>query len=381
MRLAVYTDYTYHRLDGNVYAERAFALFIDELAERTGGLTLTGRLDPKPKAARYLLTDKVDFVPMPYYKTITRPLPALRALLASMRVFWRLLDDVDAVWLLGPNPLALGYALQAKLRRRTVVLGVRQNTREYLLSRHPTKRWIQLAGGALEQAWKWMSRRTPIVVVGPQVAETYARAGRLLDVAISLVRDADIDGERPRDYSGEIELLSVGRIDSDKNPLMLADVLARLNAGERRWTLTVCGEGPLQAPLAQRLEELGVADRANLRGYLPLDGGLFEAYRGADVLLHVSWTEGLPQILFEAFAAGLPVVATDVGGTRAAVGDATELVPAGEIEAAAAAVERVVADAERRVQMVATGLAYAREHTLEAETGRVADFIAAAAAR
>ena len=380
MRLAVYTDYTYHRLDGKVYAERAFALFVDELAERTGGLTLTGRLDPKPKSARYLLTDKVKFVPMPYYKTITRPLAASRELLASLRVFWRLLDDVNAVWLLGPNPLALGYALQAKLRGRTVVLGVRQNTRDYLLSRHPHKRWIHVAGALLERAWMRMARRTPIVVVGPEVAQQYSGAGKLLDVAISLVREADIDGaERTRDYDGEIELLSVTRVDADKNPLMLADVLARLNASHPRWRLTVCGEGPMLEPLAQRLEQLGVAERANLRGYVPLDGGLFEAYRTAHVLLHLSWTEGLPQILFEAFAAGLPPVMTDVGGTRAAVGDAVELVPPGDVDAAVAAIERVVGDAPTRAERAALGLAHAHAHTLEAETGRVADFIAAAA--
>ena len=53
-----------------------------------------------------------------------------------------------------------------------------------------------------------------------------------------------------------------------------------------------------------------MAERVDLRGYLPLDGGLLDLYRGADALLHVSWTEGVPQVLLEAFAAGLPVVAT-----------------------------------------------------------------------
>ena len=54
---------------------------------------------------------------------------------------------------------------------------------------------------------------------------------------------------------------------------------------------------------------------------MPLRDGLLALYRSAHVLLHVSWTEGLPQVLFEAFAAGLPVVATDVGGVAEAAGD------------------------------------------------------------
>lgn len=376
MRLAVYTDYTYKQHDGAVYAERAFALYLDALGDRVERLTLVGRLDPRPGHGRYRLRDGVAFVGLPFYETITRPFAAARQMLASVRRFWRVLDDVDAVWLLGPNPLAMAFALQARLRRRAVVLGVRQDTGAYLRTRHPARRWIWAVGAVLDGAWRLLARRTPVVVVGPELAAQYRRCRHVLPVAISLVREADVDGaERAHDYSGEIELLSVGRLETEKNPLLLAEILAALNEREPRWRLTVCGEGPLQEQLAQRLEELGVADRARLLGYVPLDGGLFEAYRSCQVLLHVSWTEGLPQILFEAFAAGLPVVATDVGGIRAAVEEATELIPAGDADAAVAALERVVGDAPRRAELVAAGLAQAREHTLEAETARVASFI------
>ena len=79
-----------------------------------------------------------------------------------------------------------------------------------------------------------------------------------------------------------------------------------------------------------RLRELGVAEHAELLGYVPIDGGLLELYRSSHAFLHVSWTEGLPQTLFEAFAAGLPVVATAVGGVPAAVGDAALLVEPGD---------------------------------------------------
>ncbi|MGB2710101.1 MAG: glycosyltransferase family 4 protein [Conexibacter sp.] len=381
MRLAVYTDYTYRRQDGVVYAERAFALFLDALAGAPGiaQLALAGRLEPQPGTGRYPLTDAVDFVALPFYETILRPHQAARQLLASLRRFWRVLDDVDAVWLLGPNPLALLFACQALVRRRTLVLGVRQDTRAYLRTRHPRRRWIWAIGDALEGAWRLLARRVPVVVVGPELAAQYARAPRLLPVAISLVRERDLAEPPPaRAYEGEITLLSVGRLETEKNPLLMADILARLNAAAPRWRLTVCGEGPLQEALAQRLAELGVAERADLRGYVAQDDGLAEAYRSHHLLLHVSWTEGLPQILFEAFAAGLPVVATDVGGIRAAVGEATALIPAGDADAAAEALERIADDPARRAELVAAGLAQAREHTLEAETGRVARFVAEA---
>ena len=108
---------------------------------------------------------------------------------------------------------------------------------------------------------------------------------------------------------------------------------------------------------------------------MPFDGGLVERYRDAHVLLHSSLTEGLPQVLLEAFAAGLPVVASDVGGIAEAVGPAVSLVPAGDPAAAAAAVEEIVADPKRRATLIGAGLEYIGEHTIEIETARVARFL------
>ena len=103
---------------------------------------------------------------------------------------------------------------------------------------------------------------------------------------------------------------------------------------------------------------------------------LAELYRSSHALLHVSWTEGLPQVLFEAFAAGLPVVATEVGGVPAAVGDAALLVPPGDAEAPARALDRIATDPALRERLTEAGLARVREHTLEAEARRVAEFLA-----
>jgi glycosyltransferase involved in cell wall biosynthesis len=111
-----------------------------------------------------------------------------------------------------------------------------------------------------------------------------------------------------------------------------------------------------------------------------IDGGLAELYRKSDLFLHVSWTEGLPQVLFEAFAAGIPVVATSVGGVPEAATGAAELVPPGDAQAVAEAIRRLADDGRRRAGLVAEGSARAREHTIEAESRRVARFLAGEAA-
>jgi glycosyltransferase involved in cell wall biosynthesis len=198
----------------------------------------------------------------------------------------------------------------------------------------------------------------------------------VLELSVSLIAESDLaspDAVASRSYDGELRALSVGRLEQEKNPLLLADVLAAL---PEPWRLVVCGEGPLAGALENRLRQLEVAKRAELRGYVPIDGGLLDVYRSSHAFLHVSWTEGLPQVLFEAFAGRLPVVATDVGGVASAVGDAALLIPPGDAHAAAAALERLAANAELRARLIEAGFELVRRRTLEAECDRVAAFLA-----
>jgi glycosyltransferase involved in cell wall biosynthesis len=217
-----------------------------------------------------------------------------------------------------------------------------------------------------------------VVVVGSAMEHRYRRAPRLLSLCVSLVPEREIApaDDEARDWDGEWRVLSVGRLDAEKNPVLLADVFARLAREEPRWRLVVCGEGPLRSDLEARLQALDVRERAELLGYVPLDGRLLELYRSSHLLLHCSWTEGVPQVLYEAFAQRLPVVATDVGGVREAAQGAALLVAPGDAEAPARALARLADDGALRTRLVAAGVERAREHSLEAGTQRVAAFLA-----
>jgi glycosyltransferase involved in cell wall biosynthesis len=77
------------------------------------------------------------------------------------------------------------------------------------------------------------ARRVPATVVGEANAAAYASPrGRVLAMAPTLTRAADVVAAAPeRDWSGTIELLTVGRVDAEKNPFLLVDAIAEL---ERR---------------------------------------------------------------------------------------------------------------------------------------------------
>ena len=379
MRVAVYTDQRYWRTaDGTVHTARAFVGFLGEVARHVDDLVLVGRLDERPGSPAEPVPAGVRFAALPHYEDAADPRALARAFSGSLRRFWRLLEHVDVVWVLGPYPLAVAFAVAARLRRRKVVLGVRQDLPAYIRARRPGRRGALAAALALEAVWRALARGASVVVVGPGLARNYRAAKRVLPIFVSLVHDADVAAlPAARAEGGERRLLAVGRLDPEKNPLLLADVLARLNADAPRWRLVVCGDGALREALAARLAETGQAEHAELRGHVPAGAGLWKLYRDSDAFLHVALTEGFPQVLLEAFAAALPVVATDVGGVREGAGAAAELVPAADAGAAVAALERLAADEPRRRARVEAGLELARRHTAGAEAARVAAFLIA----
>jgi glycosyltransferase involved in cell wall biosynthesis len=378
VRLLVYGDYSYHLDGGRLSAECSFALFADRLKREFDRLVLIGRLSPSAERTPYACGEGVDFVPLPFYESLAKPGAVIRAAGGSLTRFWRALDDVDVVWLLGPHPLAVAFALLALLRRRRVVLGVRQDLPAYVRSRRPGRRLMRAAALALEASYRILARRLGAIVVGPELARRYRNARELLEITVSLVDDDDVvapEDALARPYDGELRLISVGRLDPEKNPLLIAEVFRRLADGGLPWRLLVCGDGALRDALGERLRELGVEGRAELPGYVPYGPRLVELYRGSHALLHTSWTEGLPQVLVEGFAAGVPVVATDVGGIRDSVGPAARLVPPGDAEAAADELRAIATDPELRRRLIEAGHAYALPRTASAEVGRVAAFL------
>jgi glycosyltransferase involved in cell wall biosynthesis len=118
-----------------------------------------------------------------------------------------------------------------------------------------------------------------------------------------------------------------------------------------------------------------------LRGEVANGPELWRLYRAGHVFLHVSLTEGLPQVLCEAQAAGVPIVATAVGGVAEALGGGAAglLVPPRDAVSAAAAVQRIADEPSLRRRLVAAALAAAERETLEDQLDRVAQFLRTAA--
>ena len=145
-------------------------------------------------------------------------------------------------------------------------------------------------------------------------------------------------------------LLSVARLVPDKDHDTLLQAFSQLSRYHKGAELWLVGNGPRRQVLEQRVRDLSIAGQVK---FLPGEQVLRPLYHQADLFVLSSMAEALPNVILEAMAAGLPVVATQVGGVpEAVVPEATGLlVSPRDVIGLAAALGRLLDDPEARRSM------------------------------
>ncbi len=169
------------------------------------------------------------------------------------------------------------------------------------------------------------------------------------------------DPARPAPADGApVRLLAVGRLVGQKGFDLLFDALAQ--PGLERAELDLVGDGEWRGSLQAQAARLGLSGRIRFRGWLDR-GDLATVYREADLFVLSSRDEGMPNVVLEAMASGLPVVSTAVAGARDLVTDGRTglLVPVEDSGALAVALRRLVGDAAERAAFGAQGRAGVEE--------------------
>ncbi|MBS1868210.1 MAG: glycosyltransferase [Actinobacteria bacterium] len=227
-----------------------------------------------------------------------------------------------------------------------------------------------------------------IVAPSQEVADAFGRAFRIPGKRLRVIPNAPA---APRPAAGfdpatlRAELLGdragplvvcVARLQREKGIGELAEAAAALRARLPGLVVAVAGAGPEREPLERQAAELGLEGTLRLLGRR---GDVGELLAAADAFCLPSWHEGLPLSLLEALDAGLPCVATAVGGVPELLGgdEAGLLVPARDAGALADALARVLTDVELAQRLARAGRALVeREHALGAVARRHAELYA-----
>lgn len=171
------------------------------------------------------------------------------------------------------------------------------------MARH--RRWFR------RSSFRWaLSKAQLVLVIAPsQAAELVgidARlGGRIRFVHNPYVEEGMIRAASRRRPAEPPVILSIGRLSEQKNHELLLRASAQL--GDRPWRLRICGTGPEEARLRVVADELGIAGRLELPGYV---GDPVPEYQAATVMVLPSRWEGVPATVLEAISCGCPVVAT-----------------------------------------------------------------------
>jgi glycosyltransferase involved in cell wall biosynthesis len=163
------------------------------------------------------------------------------------------------------------------------------------------------------------------------------------------------------DKSAAIRIGFLGRLTAQKNAGLLMAAFASAFPDQPAVSLTIAGTGPQEAALREQAIQLGIANRITW-----LNGAGENAMQGFDIFALPSSYEGMPYVLLEALAAGLPIIGTAVGGVRSVIEHGKEglIVQPGDTAQFALALRTLVADRPLRERCSQFARAKAAKFTL-----------------
>lgn len=139
---------------------------------------------------------------------------------------------------------------------------------------------------------------------------------RIQRISQIILNPLNIDGLPTRKASEiEKELVTVGRLDSQKNQRLLIEAFSKSKFCQAGYLLNIYGDGPLRDDLEKQVIDLGLKEQVILKGN---QKDVLEKIKNASLFVFTSNYEGLPNALIEAMCIGLPCISTDCspGGAR-----------------------------------------------------------------
>ncbi len=292
---------------------------------------------------------------------------------ANWPVIRRAVAGADLLWIKAPASNALLGRLAARRSHRPWFAWIAGSARAVVRGQHRRGLSGILAAGA---AIGYDGVSAVLERTGPTI--------RLDDAMFSsVVTMADVEATRARllDHNPAtdrpLRLAWAGRIVPDKGLDDLVAALAILRGEGLVATLDVIGDGPYAERLTDAPATRSLDGAVRWTGFVSDHVRYFELLREADVFVLPSRAEGVPKVVVEAMAAGLPVVASNVGAIPRLLegGRLGRLVPANDPRSLADAVRRLAGDDDGRRRLRDAGLEFASSHTADAQAHRLVGWL------
>jgi glycosyltransferase involved in cell wall biosynthesis/predicted metal-dependent phosphoesterase TrpH len=302
---------------------------------------------------------------IPFYEGMTLGVPGLPDLVETLAE-----GSYDLVHVTAPGPAGIAATLMSRITGVPLLASYHTEIATYagMRSEDSTLEALTRAGlGAFYTA--------PSAVLSPSPSADASVAALGADPARigRWERGVDLDRFDPakadRDaFPGEIKVLYSGRLTREKGVDLLAETFLRAHAADPRLHLLLAGGGPEEAELRERLGE-----RATFLGWLSGED-LPRAYASADAFLFCSSTDTYGQVILEASASGLPIVAVAEGGPAALIENRhTGLLCRPDADHLAGMLLQLASSPRLRQQLGAAGARAARERSWERSMAQLAN--------
>lgn len=378
--------------DGALWeSEGSFARYVDSLAPYFDRVVLCVPVFDQPSAAETRVgkppdsgsrvrSTNVSLAPLPYFPGPRQFYPMLPSIHGRLRAW---VEQCDVVHLRVPTPAAIFAFRIARAQGKPVfllVVGDYAALLPHLGYRGIKKALFGAYVGFEEWALRHMTTRALTFTNGAALRDKHeAQGARVIETKTTTLSDHDIADRADTCAGPAIRLLTVSRIDPRKGLRALPTLVASLVAAGTNVTADIVGPtigliGDSERDSIQAdAEAAGVGDRVRLPGPIALDR-LMPLYRDYDIfVLPTRPGEGIPRVLLEAMAAGLPIVTTRVSGITSLITDDENglLVHDASPEQLTKAVKKLIDSPSLRQRLIAGGYATARAHTLERQAAHI----------
>jgi len=244
----------------------------------------------------------------------TRPW-AITYLLSALRFMIKKRHQYDVVQCYGlfhytPASVMMRYIFEKKVITRLECAGEKGD-----LGRIKTIK----CGFLIELSWK---RGDKIVAISREIYNDLINCGVHKDKIVYIPNSVDTEYYTPpilKTSDSPMNILFVGRLTEQKGvDTLLRAIKELIGKGINHLSLTLVGEGPLRVELESMVNDLEIKKYVNFAGSMD---DVLQYYHNSHILVIPSNWEGLPLVLLEGMACGLPIVASNLGGNREGIED------------------------------------------------------------
>ena len=300
---------------------------------------------------------------------------SLKSLIKTIKKF---VTESDLIWLRIPSAVAFIVYSIAKKTGKPIIIHVAGNI---LLTPRPEKYkgiklfFVKIVSLLLHQVTKFMTRNALVLVAGGELRSLLHKPHHpayLFDDTLITQKDL-IPPLKKQGHAKNI--LFVGRFDFGKGIKLLINAIATLKKEFPEITLRMAGTGTLYSEVEQYIQKKNLNTNIELLGFVPSNGPLQKLYREADIAVipSDSYPEGFPRVILEAWAAGLPIIATKFAGIPYTVVDKKNglLIPPGNLQKLIEALKNLILNDKLRYNIAQGGSKTVSTLTMEHQRKKI----------